>query len=205
MTNAKPTTPRPPAAVLPSDREDLEYDLGAFGMKVFLASLSMLFAATILGYFWTRSRAESWPPPGMPPLPGGLWLSTAIILVSSATIQWALGAVRAERQASLRVALLTTSLLGLVFLVCQAVNWTHLLAGGSNMPKNLYSFLFYFLTGLHAAHVIGGLIPLGWITARAYRGAYTSADHAGVTYCAMYWHFLDVVWVILFLILVTTM
>jgi len=205
MTEAKPSTPLPLSDVPEPEPEEPQYDLGAFGMKIFLTALGVLFAATIIGYFWTRSRAETWPPPGMPSLPLGLWISTLIILYSSVTVQWALRSIRKNRQGALRRALATTSILGLAFLATQTHNWWSLFGRQFTIQTNLYSFLFYLLTGLHAAHVLGGLIPLGIVTAKAFRGEYSSVYHPGVKYVTMYWHFLDVVWVILFVILETTM
>ncbi|MFH1681903.1 MAG: cytochrome c oxidase subunit 3 [Candidatus Eisenbacteria bacterium] len=71
----------------------------------------------------------------------------------------------------------------------------------STGPGALFGFTFYMLTGLHAAHVLGGLIALAVVTARAHRGAYSAADHAGIELCARYWHFLDIVWIVLFAVL----
>ncbi len=178
--------------------------LGAFGMKVFLASLSMLFVATIIGYLYTWSRAETWPPPNAPHLPTGLWYSTLVILLTSASIQWALGAARVGNQGVLRITLLITTVLGLLFLVLQAFNWSVLIQQQFTVRQNLYAFLFYLLTGLHAAHVIGGIVPLLIVTRKAFKGAYTAESHPGVKYSAMYWHFLDIVWIVLFFVLLIT-
>ena len=174
---------------------------GHLGMRLLIASLSMLFAASVMGFAVVRSRAAVWPPPGVPALPPGLWLSTFLILVSSATIWVALDGIRHGRERTLRVGLFLTLVLGLAFLVSQSANWFVLVAAQFTMKTNLYGFLFYLLTGLHAVHVLGGLVPLVTTTLRAYQGRYNSASHAGVEYIALYWHFLDVVWVILFVIL----
>ena len=191
-----------PSADRPTDEQ---VSTGKLGLAVFLLSLSMLFAASIAGYLVVRLRAEVWRPPGMPPLPGGLWLSTALILLSSGTIQWALSSVRRDRTNALRRGMLLTSLLAGGFLVCQIVNWTQL--ARAEMPptaKSLYAFTFYMLTALHAAHVLGGMVPLAITTVKSFLYRYTSTDHAGVLYCAIYWHFLDVVWIILFAVLLVS-
>lgn len=174
---------------------------GRLGMRLLLASLTMLFAASVMGYLVIRNRAAAWPPPGVPPLPRSLWISTAIIVLCSVAVQGGLRAARAGRGNALRVSLLLTDLLGLAFLVSQTLNWFALVAAKLTVKTNLYGFTFYLLTGLHAVHVIGGLIPLAVVTARAWRGRYTAQFHAGVEYCATYWHFLDVVWLILFAVL----
>jgi cytochrome c oxidase subunit 3 len=175
---------------------------GRLGMKILVLALSMLFAASILGYFVIRLRAPVWPPTGVPSLPPALWISTLIIVISSYTMQAAVRAVRADRQRALRIGMLLTTLLGVAFLVSQTLNWFVLVAANLTARTNLYGFTFYMLTGLHAAHVVGGVIPLAVVTARAWRGRYSAAFHPGVEYSAIYWHFLAVVWVVLFTLLV---
>ncbi len=177
--------------------------MGTLGMILFLMALTMLFGSTIFGYLYLRSQFDTWPPPQSPPLPGGLWLSTVLILATSVTIQWALHSVRWERPRALRIALVATGILGVLFLVSQAVNWYPLMQ--VVLPPGhkalVFTSTFYMLTGTHALHVIGGLIVLAVVTFKAYRGAYSSAYHPGVRYSAMYWHFLDAVWLIMFALL----
>lgn len=174
---------------------------GQLGMRLLLASLGMLFAACVSGLLYVRSIAKVWPPEGMPSLPTGLWLSTVILLVSSATVQWAVSAARHDEKPGIRHGMFATFALGVAFLVSQTVNWFVLVAAAFTPKANLYAFTYYLLTGLHALHVLGGLVPVGVVTARAFRGAYSAARHSGVEYVAMYWHFLDVVWVVLFIVL----
>lgn len=175
---------------------------GLLGMKLLVLALSMLFAASIMGYLVIRSRAAVWPPPGMPQLPSALWISTVIIVISSFTMQAAIRAAKGGRQRALRAGMLLTTLLGVAFLVSQTLNWLALVAANLTARTNLYGFTFYMLTGLHAAHVVGGVIPLAVVTARAWRGRYSAVFHPGVRYCAIYWHFLAAVWLVLFVVLV---
>jgi cytochrome c oxidase subunit 3 len=116
-------------------------------------------------------------------------------------VQWAVSAARHDEQPGIRHGLLATFVLGVAFLVSQTVNWFVLVAAAFTPKANLYAFTYYLLTGLHALHVLGGLVPVGVVTARAFRGDYSAARHSGVEYAAMYWHFLDVVWVVLFIVL----
>ena len=174
---------------------------GRMGMKVLVLALSMLFGASLIGYMVVRLRAPAWPPPGMPRLPDALWISTAIIVISGFTMQSAVRAARHGRQGALRAAMLLTTLLGVLFLLSQTVNWFSLAAASLTAGINLYGFTFYVLTGLHAAHVIGGVIPLIVVTVRSWQGRYGPAFHPGVEYCAIYWHFLMVVWVVMFTLL----
>ncbi len=177
---------------------------GRLGMRLLVASLSMIFGATLMGYAVIRSRAAVWPPPGVPSLPSSLLISTIILLVSSATIWVAVDGIRQGRQKALRIGLLVTFLLGLAFLGSQTISWFSLVVRSFTMRTNLYGFLFYLLTGLHAIHVVGGLVPLGVTTARAWQGRYTVDAHDGVEYVAFYWHFLDVIWIVLFGVLTLT-
>jgi cytochrome c oxidase subunit 3 len=175
---------------------------GRLGMKLFILALSMLFAASILGYLVVRSRAAAWPPPDMPVLPSTLWISTVIMLASSVTMQAAVRAARTDRRAALKSWMSLTTLLGFAFLASQTVNWFALVAVHLTARVNLYGFTFFILTGLHAAHVVGGIVPLSVVTARSWRGRYSAAFHPGVEYCKIYWHFLDVVWLVMFTALV---
>ena len=174
---------------------------GKLGVKLLVLALSMLFAATILAYILIRARAPAWPPPGMPRLPGTLWVSTLIMLASSVPMQSAVRAARAGRQGALRASMLLTTALGVAFLVSQTINWFALVAVHLTARTNLYGFTFYILTGVHAAHVVGGLVPLAVVTTRAFAGRYSAEFHPGVEYTAIYWHFLDVVWLIMFAVL----
>lgn len=177
---------------------------GPFGLAIFLASLGVLFIASLVAYAAIRFEADVWPPPGLPPLPRTLLLSTALILAGSVTIQVALSFARANRQWALRASLLATMLLGVGFLVSQSVSWAKLVVSHTTPTAHLYGWLFYFLTGLHAVHVIGGLIPLGVVTVNAFYGRYSPIRYSAVRFCTMYWHFLGVVWITLYATLALT-
>jgi cytochrome c oxidase subunit III len=178
---------------------------GRFGMWLLLASLGVLFASTLIGFLVMRlqigATKAGWPQ--LPPLPRVLWASTAVILVSSVTMQWALLSIRHDAQRLLTLAILVTLVLGVAFMSLQAFAWLEWLAPAlerwSASPERRFAVTcFYMLTGIHALHVVGGLIPMALIASRARRGAYTASNHLGVQLCAMYWHFLDGVWLIVF-------
>lgn len=175
--------------------------LGAFGMKLFLVSLGILFAASLAAFLVIRIRADAWPPEGAPGMPFGLFISTPLLLASSATMWWGMRNIRAGNGGALSMGLLATLILGIAFLGIQAWAWSALYALELTARSNLYGFTFFMLTGLHALHVIGGLIPLTIATSRAFLNRYTAEDHAGVAHVAMYWHFLDGVWIALFAVL----
>lgn len=190
-------------------------------MLLFLAALAMLFAASLLAYVLIRFAsvtptfnpitnqqiAAVGPALGAIKLPAILWVSTAIILVSSFTIHQALASVRRERQAQLRQWMLATLLLGIAFIVVQLPALINLLRGEfvdptTGAPHNTRLFQFAFVLVLvHALHVIGGLLPLAHITRQAHGGKYDHEVHQPVKLIAMYWHFLDVVWAVMFVVL----
>lgn len=190
----------------PFDTPRARFLAGRMGMSLFLISLGMLFAASLLGFIAVRLLTNDVWPSELPALPRLLWLSTALIVISSGTMQWALEAIRRDGRAILKGTLLATFALGVGFLVVQIICWMNWLAQieAHWADSETYRFAltsFYVLTGVHAAHVIGGLIPMAFVLWRAFRGRYHAQHHPGVHYVAMYWHFLDVVWFVLFVTL----
>ena len=174
---------------------------GTMAMYVLVASLSVLFASSLLAYCFIRfvKMANQWPPKGYPHLPPTLWVSTVVILLTSGTIQFALVSIKRNNEARLRIGLGLTAALGVMFLILQTFNWIEFASHiGANPHTGPYVNFFYVLTGLHAAHVIGGLIPLAIVLPRAIGGRYSANFHPGVRYCTIYWHFLDIIWVALF-------
>ncbi len=178
-------------------------DAGALGMMVFIVALSMFFGASIAIYLLMREMHQPWPPRGFPALPASLWLSTLDIVFSSITLQGAVLAARRDDKIGLRRDLLAALVLGLGFLALQAYAWYAIwrqVAGVAADLSSTYLKMFYTLTGLHAVHVLGGLVPLVMVTVAAYRGMYGRKKHAAVRYTAIYWHFLDAVWCALFIV-----
>jgi len=185
----------------PFDDPTARFAAGRFGMWIFLVVLAVVFASTILGYLVVRiDNGDAFIPVDAPSPPRILLVSTALLLVSSWTMQRALRFGRSgdPRQGGMMVA---TSALALGFLAVQGVAWAELYRQNLAISDNLYGWTFYVLTALHAAHVVGGLVPMAITTWRASRGRYGPADHRGITYCAMYWHFLDGAWIVLYTVL----
>ena len=162
---------------------------GTMGMFVLILSLSMLFwlasmvavcgpAIAGSGTAMAASRPECH-------LPATLWLSTVLLLSCSATIHWAWSGIRKDRESRLIVGLAITLVLGLAFLAAQCYNWYDIwLAISADQHRSKFLTTFYMLTGLHAAHVLGGLIPLAVVLAKARRHVYSRNFHPGVRYCA---------------------
>jgi cytochrome c oxidase subunit 3 len=173
-------------------------------MRLFLASLAVLFGSSLIGYVSIRLLGVD-ETVQMPALPTGLWLSTVLMVVSSITMQHAVVAVRRGRIAALRAELAATTALAIAFLVVQAVCWAAwaapMRAAIGQTEQRFLLTAFYVLTGLHALHVIGGLVSLIIINKRAAAGRYSIERHAGIVYTAMYWHFLDGMWLVIFVTL----
>lgn len=201
MTAPSPRSPRLRVIGPPPGAPEAIPGAGLLAMKLFVAALGMLFVTSLIGYVAVRARAPEWPPADMPPLPDGLWFSTVVLVACSGAIHFALRSIRRDHRAAAARWLAVTFALGVVFLVSQTFGWFGLVDRAMTPKSNLYAFTFFLLTGLHAAHVLGGLIPLGIVTWRAFAQRYDSKAHGGIEYQAIYWHFLDVVWVILFVVL----
>jgi cytochrome c oxidase subunit III len=184
------------------DDRSPQSDAGTMGMYLFVAALGMLFAGSIVGYLAIRAAHQPWPPPGFPVLPRSLWLSTLCILLCSLTIHRALRAVRGGNLSALQRTLALTLLLGIAFLALQTFAWWQIVRQISQPSESVgpYLRLFYVLTGLHAAHVLAGLGTLAIVTRRAFSGRYSPDRYAGIRYSAIYWHFLDAVWCVLFVV-----
>jgi len=179
----------------PIEIKDGSASAGRMGMWLFLVSLGVLFAACVVGYVVVRLRAPEWPPPGSPSLPAGMWTSTAVLIVLSLLMVLAERALERGRQETATRMLTASLVLAIAFLGSQVANWMRL-AGNDVMPhQSLFVFGFYILTFLHAAHVVGGLVPLILVALRARAGKYSNGESEGVHLVAMYWHFLVVAWI----------
>jgi len=171
-----------------------------FAMWLFLASEAMFFAGLIAAYLVLRLAGSQWPVVAdvlNVPLVAG---NTFILIVSSVTMVFAFGAIESGDQRRLRQYLIATAVLGSVFLSIQAVEWRELLAEGTTASTSLFGSTFFTLTGFHGLHVLGGVLFMLYVIARAFQGRYTQDEHGGVELMGLYWHFVDVVWIFLFTI-----
>jgi cytochrome c oxidase subunit 3 len=186
-----------------SEPEHSGADVGRIGMTLFLLALTMLFGASILAYLITRANnAAAWRPEGSPDLPGVMWLSTAVILCSSVSMWRATADLSGGRQRAFRRGMLVTLALGVAFMVMQLAGWWQLAAAGAGAGSSLYAFTFYLLTGLHFAHVLGGVIPMAFMTRWSFAGAYEDPVRGRrIRLLGAYWHYLDAVWVVMFVVL----
>ena len=167
------------------------------GMLLFIISEVMLFGAFFTAYFFIRVVADSgWFPidgKDLPKLVAGV--NTAVLVSSSFTMHWALEGARRGNRRAMQVGLLSTLALGATFLCVQINEYVHI---GFAPHDNAQASIFYGLTGLHGAHVFVGLTLLSFATTRAFRGHFTPKEHRGVEVPGIYWHFVDVMWIVVY-------
>lgn len=180
------------------------------GMWVFLLSEVMFFTGLIGAYIILRfAQPEAFAEPGVVlnvPLTA---FNTFVLICSSVTMVKAFAAIQSGDQRGLRLWLLATVFLGAFFLTIQAIEYYKLVEEGfvpgfrtyaAHGGAPIYGMTFYTLTGFHGAHVTVGVLALIFTSVRAFRGAYTPAESGGVEIMGLYWHFVDLVWIILFTI-----
>jgi heme/copper-type cytochrome/quinol oxidase subunit 3 len=166
-------------------------------MYVGLASLSVLFVASLIGYFVTRYQNESWRGVALPALPRGLWFSTLVLVALSVALHRGERRLAQNDRPGLKTWLSVSLVASLLFLALQFANWREVAeATMSTGAQTLYAFSFYMLTVLHALHVIAGLVPLLVIHTRS--ANYSSSHSEPVRLTRQYWDFLLVVWFVLF-------
>lgn len=175
-------------------------DYRIFGVIVFLIAEGMIFMGLFVAYFAFRAVAPTWPPEGTPELelllPG---INTIILISSSFVIHNADTAIKQNNVQGLRTWFGLTALMGAVFLAGQLYEYFHLEFG---LTSNLFASTFYVLTGFHGLHVAFGLILILAVLWRSLKqGHYSHEHHFGVEAAEIYWHFVDVIWIILFLLL----
>jgi cytochrome c oxidase subunit III len=171
-----------------------------FGLIVFLGAETMIFAGLFIAYLTFRAVAPTWPPENTPELELLLpTINTLILISSSFVIHRADTAVKKNDIAGLRVWFSATLVMGAIFLLGQLYEYSNLEFG---LRTNLFASTFYVLTGFHGLHVFVGLGLMLAVLLRSRKpGYYSSQHHFGVEAVELYWHFVDVVWIILFGIL----
>ena len=162
---------------------------------MFLGAEAMFFAGLIGAFLVFRLSAATWPPPFQPRLPVGVTgVNTVILLLSAFTMRRTLTCVRLANPGKAVRLLGLTAILGVVFLAVQGYEWLRLIQFGLTVSSSVYGGLFYTLIGFHALHVLGALIWLAVVFARAIKGRYSAQHHLGLQTCAMYWTFVVALW-----------
>ncbi len=183
---------------------------GIVGMWVALGAIVMMFTALTSAYIVRAGISNDWQPLARP---GLLWLSTGLILASSGSFEIARRSLKRKNEQAYASWLLLTVLLGIGFLVSQLLAWRELVAQGIYIASNPHSSFFYLLTGVHGLHLLGGILALDYLLIRTWRPHGSNGSSSNVEsealrkrqtaadVVALYWHFMDGLWVSLFLLL----
>lgn len=175
---------------------------GRWGILLFIGSEIMIFGGLFAAYFNFRAQAGVWPPADVH-LPIGITgLFTIILLLSGATMHWAHAALRAGNRGAFKGHLLLTILLGSIFIGGQISEYLTLIGEGITLTHSHFAATFYMLTGTHGLHVIAGLVALVIIGYRTLvHDQFDAQRHVFVEGAAIYWHFVDLIWVFVYAII----
>jgi cytochrome c oxidase subunit 3 len=190
-------------AVEPAESPLTPESWGKLGMWIFLAGDAMSFGALLAAYGAFRYSSTDWPLPANVLGIGLTAFMTFLLICSSVTMVKGLSAIRHGDAAGMRNYLLLTVLGGVAFLGLQAYEWTHLMHEGLGLTQNpwgsaLFGTTFFITTGFHGCHVFGGVVYLSCIAAQGMRGKYSSENSNAVEIAGLYWHFVDLIWILVF-------
>lgn len=170
------------------------------GLVIFLAVVTMLFTLFTIAYVM-RMKFPDWNPLPDPTL---LWLNTVILVTSSIALEWTRGEAARGELRGVRLGLTAAGISAILFLGGQLVAWQQLVASGYLASSNPANAFFYVITGLHGLHLLGGLVAWARTAGRVWRGATAEDVRLSVDLCATYWHYLLLVWLALFGLLLST-
>ena len=189
------------------------------GMLLFIVSEVMFFAGLFAAYFSLRASfidvdgVKRWPPIAFESIlsPFSLWTetgtlnviipATVILIISSFTCQFAVNAIKHDNRTTFLRNMSVTVVLGITFLALQIYDYSILIHEGLTLSSGTFGTTYYTLTGFHGAHVFGGVLMLSGVLYRGMAGQFSGKHHDMVEAASLYWHFVDVVWVLLFSIL----
>ena len=211
------------AQLLNTEKQILKVKASKGLMWFGIISITMLFAGLTSAYI-VRQGEGKWVQFALPEL---FKISTILIVLSSVTMQWAVRAIKRNNKKTLKVAISLTAALGIGFVLFQYLSWSQLVSQGIYLvgqvkdihtqfqyipagketatevgtTGNVAASFLYVITGLHVAHLLGGMIAIFVVLSHALFGKYSETNYKGVSICAIYWHFLDGLWVYLYLFL----
>lgn len=180
------------------------------GLRIYFAIATMLFLLLTMAYVMRMGMAGHGMSMGdgndwqVMPKPRLLWFNTGVLVLSSVAWQWARMAGHRGRLDGLRTGLIAGGALALLFLAGQITVWRELAASGYLLTSNVANAFFYLITAIHGAHILGGLFVWARTTARVVQGAEPAEVQLSVELCAVYWHFLLLVWLAMYALLLTT-
>ncbi|MCK1716974.1 cytochrome c oxidase subunit 3 [Bradyrhizobium sp. 141] len=189
---AKPWLEEGPIGDFPGG-DAMTWPAAKVGLGVFLAVASVLFVLFISAYSMRMDVAD-W---RALPVPRLLWFNTGVLVLSSVALQWSYVAARRDDAEGVMIGLLAGGAAAVIFLGGQLLAWQQLGAAGYFVASNPANSFFYLLTAVHGLHLTGGLVALGRTTTKMWRGAGIADMRLSVELCAIYWHFLLLVWLVL--------
>ncbi|MFC0809006.1 cytochrome c oxidase subunit 3 [Ensifer sp. P24N7] len=172
----------------------LSIEPARIGLGVFLAVVGSLFSLFISAYLMRVETPDLW----STPIPRLLWVNTTVLIVSSAAMQWAKTEAQRGRSEAVRTALLAALATAILFLTGQILAWRQLTQAGYVLAGNPANSFFYVITGMHGLHIVGGIVALGRTMTKAWSVPVSNRVRLRVDLCALYWHFMLFVWVVLF-------
>ncbi len=184
--------------IVEEPKQPLAMNAKKFAMWLFLVSIGMLFAAFSSAYI-VRQAEGNWVDFALPTM---FYYTTAIIVVSSIFIQWAYFAAKNNQLEKVKLLIGITTVLGISFLVGQVIGWKQMTESSIYLVGNPSGSFVYILTGLHGAHLIGGIVFLLIILIAAFRMKINSKNLLGIELCVTYWHFLGGLWIYLLVFLI---
>jgi cytochrome c oxidase subunit III len=206
-SHALTTTEQSPVAGLSHDARGGISNV-VLGMLLFITSEVMFFGGLFAAYFNVRANSPQWPTINpetnqqfhldILPLVGP---ATVLLILSSFTCQLAVWGIRRGDRTAFMRNIAATFLIGITFLVMQATDYVILGSEGMTLSAGTYGTTYFTLTGFHGAHVFGGVIMLGVLLYRGLAGQFSARHHDAVEAVSLYWHFVDVVWILLFSLL----
>ncbi len=166
------------------------------GMIFFLISEVFLFGSLFWAYYYLRAETAVWPPAGVQPNTVLAAINTIFLLAGSGTIWWAVRSIRKGNGKGLAIGLAANVLLGAIFLGITGWEWAH---EAFRPWTHAYGSIFFTLTGFHALHVLGGVVFMLILFTQSLRHKYSSRDYTPVEIGSLYWHFVDFIWILVFI------
>lgn len=183
-------------AATSQQHEEHHPDLRVWGLLTFLFSESLMFGGFFATYLFFRGTTEVWPPEGTEVELYLPTINTIILVASSLVIHLGDMAIKRNNVWGMRIAYLITAIMGAVFLVGQVYEYMNL---GYGLTTNVFANCFYIMTGFHGLHVFVGLLLILGVVWRSRRpGHYSATKHTGIEMAEIYWHFVDIIWIVLF-------
>jgi Heme/copper-type cytochrome/quinol oxidase, subunit 3 len=184
----------PPPPALPVNGKP-HHTVGWWGMVFLILTEASLFAFLLFSYFYLDAQNTTWPPGGPPEITLAM-VNTIILVVSSVPVRLGVKSIQRGRRAMLNFWLVVTLLLGIAFLIIEAIEWGQ---KPFSPRTNAYASMFFTITGFHYAHVAVGLLMLVVVLLRNVAGHFHAHRHLAVENTALYWHFVGAVWIFVFL------